>query len=102
MNKIERMLTMLGISAAEFSRQTGIPEAYISKWRFRGVKISEQNAKRIHERYPQFLVRWILDDDSDEEPSTFEKAESDLAGINEGIAELNKKLDLLIDAIRKL
>lgn len=58
--RFEFMLGRLGMSAAEFSRVTGIREGTISNWRKGNRQIRSTSAKEIEKHFPQFSAAWLL------------------------------------------
>lgn len=58
--RFEFMLGRLGMSAAEFSRATGIREGTISNWRKGNRQIRSSSAKEIEKHFPQFSAAWLL------------------------------------------
>ena len=58
--RFEFMLEYLGMSAAEFSRATGIREGTISNWRKGNRQIRSSSAKEIEKHFPQFSAAWLL------------------------------------------
>lgn len=58
--RIDFILGELGISAAEFARQIGSKEASVSQWRHGKRTMNQTSAEKIHARFPQFSVAFIL------------------------------------------
>lgn len=57
--RFETMLNELGISGAEFARQTKLAEVSVSRWRNGTRSIQASAAKRIEATFPQFSAAWI-------------------------------------------
>ena len=57
--RFETMLNELGISGAEFARQTKLAEVAVSRWRNGTRLIQASAAKQIEATFPQFSAAWI-------------------------------------------
>lgn len=58
--RINYMLDHLGISAAQFSREVGCKEVSVSQWRRNLRTMNMASAEKIHDRFPQFSMAFIL------------------------------------------
>lgn len=61
--RVEYMLDTLNMTAAQFSKECGLTEATVSRWRSESCKISQSRANQIEDRFPQFSTKWIIGED---------------------------------------
>lgn len=58
--RINEVLSRLGINGARFCEEVGIPQSYLSKWRSGRTGISDRSAELINKRWPMFSVDWLM------------------------------------------
>lgn len=58
--RFEKMLHELGMSGAEFARETGLSEVSVSRWRSGTRHIKRDAATKIERRFPQYNADWIM------------------------------------------